>query len=194
MAPDGPQNVLDAVAVARSAQARGVMAVCAGTVHAAKDVQKIHPYQLDAFDSGDAGPLAYVEEGRVRWVHACLAAERASPAYSVSVLSQSVWPRVEIVMSYAGASGETVRALCAASVGTAQPLRGIVVAGTGNGTIHHDLELALQEAKAQGVRVLRSTRCIYGKLVAGTSAECFDDSRGLSPVKARIALMLELMA
>ncbi len=194
MSPDGPQNVLDAVAVARSNQARGVLAVCAGKVHSSGDVQKIHPYQLNAFDSGDAGPLAYVEEGRVRWVHACPLADGAAPALSAAVLAQKTWPRVEIVMSYAGATGDTVRALCAAVGAAAQPVRGIVVAGTGNGTIHHDLELALQEAQAQGVRVLRSTRCVYGKLVAGGSAEGFDDARGLSPVKARIALMLELMA
>ena len=41
----------------------GVVAVCAGTVHGALDVQKVHTYRLDAFDSGDAGPVAYVEEG-----------------------------------------------------------------------------------------------------------------------------------
>lgn len=67
-APDGPQNLMDAVALAGTAGAAGVMAVCAGTVHAALDVQKVHGYRLDAFSSGDAGALGYVEEGAVRLV------------------------------------------------------------------------------------------------------------------------------
>lgn len=195
LAPDGPQNVLDAVAVARSSRARGVLAVCAGVVHAARDIQKIHPYRLSAFDSGDAGPLAYVEEGHVRWLHACPVAEIAANSGLLVALSRDTWPRVEIVMSYAGATGATVRALCAPSVDIAQPVvQGIVVAGTGNGTIHHELESALREVQAQGVRVVRTTRCAYGDVVAGNAVGSFAVLQGLSPVKARIALMLELMA
>ncbi|HEX5286418.1 MAG TPA: asparaginase, partial [Polaromonas sp.] len=66
LAPDGPQNLLDALSVARQPGAQGVVAVCAGTIHSALDVQKVHTYQLDAFSSGDAGPLGYVEEGAIR--------------------------------------------------------------------------------------------------------------------------------
>jgi L-asparaginase len=61
VAPDGPQNLLDAVAVASTAGARGVVAVCAGTIHAALDVAKQHTYRVDAFSSGDAGPIGYFE-------------------------------------------------------------------------------------------------------------------------------------
>ncbi|HSO44928.1 MAG TPA: asparaginase, partial [Rhodoferax sp.] len=66
--PDGPQNLLDAVAVARTVGACSVMAVCAGVVHSALAVQKVHVYRPDAFSSGDAGPLGFVEEGRLRQV------------------------------------------------------------------------------------------------------------------------------
>src|SRR6218665_3372428 len=66
LTPDGPQNLLDAVAVAQAAGATGVLAVAAGRVHGAQRVQKMHPYRVDAFGSGDAGPLGWVEEGRVR--------------------------------------------------------------------------------------------------------------------------------
>jgi L-asparaginase len=66
LSPDGPQNVRDAIAVAATAGAQGVTVVCAGTVHSGVDVQKVHTYRLDAFASGDAGPIGYVEEGAVR--------------------------------------------------------------------------------------------------------------------------------
>jgi L-asparaginase len=63
LAPDGPQNVLDAICVATADSACGVVVVCAGTIHGAVDVQKGHTYRVDAFNSGDAGALGYIEEG-----------------------------------------------------------------------------------------------------------------------------------
>ena len=54
MVPDGPQNLLDACAVALTPGAAGVVAVCAGSVHGAVDVQKQHTYRVDAFSSGDS--------------------------------------------------------------------------------------------------------------------------------------------
>ncbi|OYQ40136.1 L-asparaginase [Rhodoferax sp. TH121] len=192
LTPDGPQNVLDAVAVALDDMARGVLVVCAGAVHSARLVQKCYTYRVDAFDSGDAGPLALVEEARVRW----LGNPDLAPSprmVDLPALANAPWPRVEIVMSYAGASGAMVRSLVAPDV-TVPPLRGLVVAGTGNGTLHVDLETALLEAQAHGVQVVRASRCARGQVVAGDAPAALPHSQGLSPVKARIALMLELMA
>lgn len=134
-APDGPQNLRDAVAVAITSGACGVVAVCAGTIHGAVEVQKVHPYRLDAFNSGDAGPVGYVEEGSVRlvrnWPSAPVDIEQATIETMADV---SVWPRVEIVMNYAGASGAIVDALLSqggAPCADAAPVRGLVVAATG---------------------------------------------------------------
>ncbi len=190
---DGPQNLKDAVAVALTAGACGVLAVCAGTVHGALDVQKSHTYRLDAFSSGDAGPLAYVEEGRLRllknWPLAKV--EQAQVALE-KIAKMTPWPWVEIVTNVAGAGGAGVDALLH-SVPGVPPLRGLVVAGTGNGTIHRELEAALRRAQQAGVRVVRSTRCANGRVLAGAASE-FAVAEGLTPVKARVALMLELMA
>ncbi|MHB8947920.1 MAG: asparaginase [Rhodoferax sp.] len=201
-APDGPQNLRDAVAVATTAGACGVVAVVAGKVHAAVDVQKVDTYRLDAFSSGDAGVVAYVEEGIVRLVRNWPLAPVDKAHVAIEKLAQlSHWPRVEIVMNYAGASGALVEALLAplAVAGLsgeqarpAPPVRGLVVDGTGNGTIHQDMEAALRRAQALGVKVVRSTRCATGRVLASERSE-FAHSNGLSPVKARIALMLELM-
>jgi L-asparaginase len=191
--PDGPQNVLDAVATALSPVVKGVLVVCAGTVHSARDVQKVHPYRINAFDSGDSGPLGFVEEGTVRWVHPCGDASHDCSSLMLDKLSIDPWPRVEVVLSHAGVTGAAVRALCSLSPGEATPLRGIVVAGTGNGTIHQDLEAALRDAQKQGIRVVRATRCAQGRVVSGSKEFEFAHSNGLSPFKARIALMLDLM-
>ena len=89
-------------------------------------------------------------------------------------------------MNYAGASGALVEAL------VAQGVRGLVVAATGNGTMHHALEAALLAAQATGVKVLRATRCANGRVLP-KPGDKIPDSGGLSPVKARVALMLQLM-
>lgn len=191
LAPDGPQNMLDAVAVASHAGARGVVAVCAGVIHTALDVQKVHTYRLDAFSSGDTGPLGHVEEGRLRLLRNWPSAHTGHGEAAIKNIANSAvdraWPRVEMVMNYAGADGRAVRALVADGV------QGLVVAGTGNGTLHHALEAALLEAQAQGVRVVRATRCLEGRVLA-KAGDVLADSQGLSPVKARVALLLALLA
>ncbi len=187
LAPDGPQNMLDAMTVAATAGAQGVLAVCAGVIHSALDVQKVHTYRLDAFSSGDAGALGYLEQNALRMVRSWPAARTEYAQAAIESIANLVaWPRVEIVASHAGATGALVQAL------QAQGVDGIVVAGTGNGTVHHALEDALLQAQAAGVRVRRSTRCADGRVQA-TPGDQIADSHGLSPVKARIALMLELM-
>lgn len=183
-APDGGQNMLDALAVARHPGASGVVAVCAGTVHSALDVQKVHPYRLDAFSSGDAGPVGYVEEGCLRLVRNWPPVQFRSGFDAIQNMAD--WPRVEIIMSYAGASAAIVQAL------VDQGVRGVVIAATGNGTVHRDLESGLIKAQACGLRVVRATRCVDGPILPLSDA-VFADSKGLSPVKARVAMMLDLM-
>jgi L-asparaginase len=190
-APDGPQNMADATAVACTPGARGVLVVCAGVIHDADNLRKVHPYRLDPFESGEAGPLGFVEEGRVRLLHGWPAPQRA--VVTLEALAQTEWPRVEVVTSHAGASGAGVRSMVAHPGDV--PVRGIVVAGTGNGSLHQDLESALLEVQAQGVRVLRGTRCVEGPIVGNPRG----DNTGLpvtlqDPIKARIALMLVLLS
>lgn len=179
---DGPQNLLDAVTLAREPGARGVLAVLAGTVHSALDVRKVHSYRVDAFGSGDAGPLGYMEEGRLRRLREWPAGE----AIGLECLAKGEWPWVEIVTSHAGARPEGVRALVTAGV------KGIVVAGTGNGSLHHALEAALLEAQRAGITVWRSTRCGAGP-VQMKPGDGLPAAGTLTPVQARIELMLQLM-
>jgi L-asparaginase len=190
LVPDGPQNLLDAVAVARHAGAQGVVAVCAGVVHGAADVQKAHTYRLDPFSSGDAGPIGYVEEGRLRQLRSWPQAEAGrvqAAAQTIASLAGTAVPRVEILMNHAGAGGAIVPAL------QAQGVQGLVVAGTGNGSLHHELEAALLKAQAAGIKVVRASRCTAGRVLP-TPADAIPDSEGLSPVKARVQLILQLLA
>jgi len=195
LTPDGPQNMRDAVAVAASPGARGVVAVCAGSVHGAFDVQKIHPYRVDAFDSGDAGPVAYVEEGALRELRNWPVSPPEPARLCFALMQQAThWPRVEIVLSHAEARGSLVDALVRErQADAAEAVQGLVLAATGNGTLHEALEAAALRAQAAGIAVVRATRCLRGRIVP-TPGALLRDAGALTPVKARIALMLELMA
>ena len=195
---DGPQNLRDAVTVAASGGRSGVWVVAGGEVHAAAQVQKVHPYRLQAMRSVEGGPQALVEEGRVRWLVPDAPSSPAAPStgamvpatMSSDLLALDELPWVEVVFSGALARASGVDALVAAGV------RGIVVAGTGNATVHEGMEAALQRARDRGVWIWRGTRCAEGLPVAsglGTNpAEA--DLAHLPVAKARIAMMLALAA
>lgn len=192
LTPDGPQNVLDAISVALNPASHGVMVVCAGAVHAATHVQKRCSYRVDAFDSGDAGPLGWVEEGQVRWCH--ILPPTGAEQIAVAAPRWLQAPRVDMVMNYAGAGAYVVEALLQAQA-NGSPVQGIVVAGTGNGTVNDAMQQSLLKAVEQGVRVVLVSRCALGGVVRSASGESpFAHYPGLSAVKARVRLMLELAA
>ena len=182
---DGPQNLLDAVSVAVDTQAQGVLVVFAGAVHSAEQVRKVHSYRVDAFASAEGARLGVVVEGCVRW----LAQEnpaQAAVGLAVLGLPAADWPQVQIVMNYVGANGAVVEALLQ------QGIDGLVVAGTGNGSLSMGLETALRLAQRRGVAVLRSTRCDAGPVTE--SADALPSAGALSPVKARVEMLLNLLA
>lgn len=190
LASDGPQNLADALAVAADPQAAGVLVVCAGAVHDALAVQKVHSYRPDAFSSGDAGLCGRLYEGQVFWQRRAtsLVDAAAAEARAVAVLARPVetWPWVAVLHSHAGAQGREVQAWLA------QGLQGLVVAGTGNATLNQRLDAALQQAAARGLPVWRVSRCAFGPVIEAGEAG-WPVAAGLNAVKARVALMLQLM-
>lgn len=192
---DGPQNLADAVAVARWSMSRGILAVMAGIVWRGLDVRKVHGHRLDAFSGGDAAPWARIDAGVPVRLQTTSAPELPHPPMDLADLParNEDWPWVEIVTSHAGASGRGVKAWVAAGV------RGLVVAATGNGTVHHALLQALEAAQRSGVVVWRATRCVAGGWVAD-EAESFPTERtwpasgcALTPAQARVALQWQLL-
>jgi L-asparaginase len=182
---DGPQNLLDAVTVARHPGARGVLVVLAGQVHAGDAVRKAHAHRLDAFESGPAGPVALVEEGRVLPLRPWPQGEPLGAAIVSRPPAQ--WPRVGWLTSHSGFDAALLDAAVAAG------LDGLVLAGTGNGTLHADLEAAAARAQAAGLRLRLSTRCASGRVV-GAAQRGFPVSAECSAAQARVALLLELLA
>jgi L-asparaginase len=182
---DGPQNLLDAVTLVRCGALLGVMAVLGGQVHAAADLRKQHGWRLQAFGSGDAGVLALMQDGALQRFRE---SAQVSPHAAAACLPGDAadWPKVEIVTSHTGASGAVIDALVAAGA------RGIVIAGTGNGSVHVALLEAARRAIAAGVPVVRASRCLLGG-VFGAPPDALPSYGALTPWQARIELMLDLL-
>ncbi len=183
--PDGPQNLLDAVTVAQAPGACGVLVVVGGQVHAGDELRKVDSYRLQAFDSAPAGPLGLVEEGRVIALRPWKHGQPLGAAICQRPLTD--WPRVAWLTSHAGFDAALVDAAVAAG------FHGLVLAGTGNGTLHLDLEAAALRATQAGVALRLSTRCASGRVV-GDAARTVPVSPTHSAAQARVALLLELLA
>ncbi len=180
--PDGPQNLLDAVMLAQSPGVHGVLVSLNGAVHRADRVRKVQSYRLDAFESPDGGPIAWVENGAVR----SLAPWPAGDGLGLEALCRP-WPRVEMVWNATGADGALVPLLIDLAQSEGRAL-GLVAVGTGNGTLSKPLEAALRLAQAKGAAVLRCTRCAAGPVLGGD----LPSAGALSAAQARVELLLQL--
>lgn len=101
------------------------------------------------------------------------------------------WPWVEIITSHVGARPQIITFL------EDQGVQGIVLAGTGAGTVHQNLAIPLERFMGAGGAVIRASRIgrgyIGGSLANGRLAKALG-AGPLNPAKARIALQLALFA
>ena len=188
LSADGPLNLCQAVTVASDPDAagRGVLVVLNNQIHGARDVGKRNTTAVQAFESPEFGVLGWVQDARVEFHRSVARPHTLATPFAVP----AEWPEVALVVSYSGVTRIAVDALVAAGV------RGLVVAGTGNGSIHAALQQALGEAVAHGVAVVRASRTGAGHVMRNGAAP--DDALGLvaagtlSPYKARVLLILAL--
>lgn len=191
---DGPQNLQDALNWVLQTHDLGVYLVCAGEVHVGIGVQKIFSDRTQAFASRDK------QSGGGKTSMPPL--DWAMPSVA-QVLSTKHWPRVELIYNHSGADGQMVRTLLKANAdgktdapsGSNQnpTTDGLVVAGTGSGTLSQDLEQALIDAQKAGLWVARTSRCTFGVANPDKHPEV-PAMLYVSPVQARVAMVLGLLA
>lgn len=189
MSADGPLNLYNAVSVAadKSSAGNGVLVVLNDEIHAAREVTKTDTSSVDTFKSRNTGQIGRVYYGKVVYTAKNLKKHTKNSVFDVSKLN--TLPRVDIVYSHANDYGDIVEHLV--KVGS----KGIVHAGTGNGSIHNDVMVTLKSAQDSGVRVVRSS--IVGSGFIDPSKKMDYDGKfilgsDLNPQKARILLMLGL--
>jgi L-asparaginase len=124
---DAGANLVTALRVAGSEAARGlgVLVVLNDEIHAARDVVKTSTYRVQTFRSADFGALGHVD-GDTVWITRA-PNRRHAPGAAFAGAPFDALPRVDIVLSYAGADGTMVEAAMAAGA------PGIVSAGLAPG-------------------------------------------------------------
>ena len=190
---DGPANLYNAVALAASPEARGrgPLVVLNDEIHYAREVQKMNSTALNTFQSPNRGRAGVMNVGTIHFFSRNTTRFGTRSEFSVDGKTAADLPRVEILYSYANVNPDVVDFL------VKQGVKGIVLAGVGDGNSTDGMIAALADAAKKGVVVVRATRTGSGLVVR--NVEVNDDKLGfiasmeLSPQKARILLMLGLM-
>lgn len=183
--PDGPGNLRDAIAVARTVGAPSVVVVMNGAVHDPLFVRKNHTSQVDAFESqfGSLGTVEHAQALECRPV--------SLPTYALP--DQDSLP----VIAHATAFIEApVPHLTGAEAG-------LVIDALGGGHVCERWADHLGEIAGRGLPVLLASRCGAGPVLTDTygykGAEIDLIARGLEPTgymdarRARIALAVILV-
>ncbi len=187
---DGAMNLLKAVRVAADTNAvgKGCMVVMNDEIHAARDVIKFDTQNAAAFKSPLVGLLGRIDNGVVDFYREARKIHTVKTEFDTKNVTKL--PKVYIICGHADDDGALVKA--ATEIGA----KGIVYAGTGNGSVHFAAEKVLAQAAKSGVAVIRATRVPIGAVIPAEQSYIdagFIDSGTLSPQKARILLQLALL-
>jgi L-asparaginase len=194
---DGPMNLFNAVSLAANPETkgRGPLIVLNDEIHYGREVQKMNATKLDTFESPNRGRAGMMNNGKAYFLDPLTTKHTTSSEFSLSPQptgreATGNLPRVEVVYSYANLGREVIDFLVQSGV------KGIVLAGVGDGNTTDAALAALQDAAKKGVAVVRSTRT--GSGIVDRNVEVNDDKLGfiaareLNPQKARVLLMMGL--
>nr|WP_236904130.1 type II asparaginase [Comamonas serinivorans] len=189
LSADGALNLVDAVSVAAStdAKGKGVLVTMNDEIQTARDVNKDVNIKTGAFLS-QWGPLGMVVEGKNYWFRAPVKRHTNQSEFNIDQI-QSL-PPVEIVYSYGNVPPTAIDAFAKSGA------KAIVHAGTGNGSVADRIVPTLNELRSKGTIIVRASRVPYGFVLR--NAEQPDDkydwvvAHDLRPEKARLLTALAL--
>ena len=189
---DGPMNLYNAVALAANPESRGrgPLIILNDEIHYAREAQKMNTTELNTFHSPNRGRAGVINVGNAHFFSKNTTRHSSHSEFSVDGMKVKDLPRVDIIYSYANFGPDVVEFL------VKQGVKGIVLAGVGDGNSTDAVIAALADAAKKGVAVLRSSRTGSGLVVRNVEVD--DDKLGfiagmeLNPQKARVLLMLGL--
>ena len=190
LSADGPINLYNAVLLAAdpSAANKGVLVAMGDQIHSARDVSKTNTSTPDAFKTSELGMLGYIQGSKTFFYRVSTRKHTADTEFDIASLA--ALPQVDIVYGYANMNTVALDAFVAAGA------KGIIHAGTGDGSVAAKVKPGLVAARKGGTIIVRSSR--VGQGILARNGEANDDeldfvvSDTLSPQKARILLMLAL--
>jgi len=189
LSADGALNLFDAVSVAASKDAagKGVLVTMNDEIQSGRDVTKTINIKTEAFKS-QWGPLGMVVEGNNYWFRAPVKRHTAQSEFNIDDFD-ALAP-VEIVYGYGNVPRIALDAVAKSGI------KAVIHGGTGNGSVADRIVPALQEVRAKGIQVVRSSRVPEGFVLR--NAEQPDDkydwvvAHDLNPQKARILAAVAL--
>ncbi|RDU65673.1 type II asparaginase [Helicobacter sp. MIT 14-3879] len=193
MSADGAKNLYNALALAASkeARSRGVMVAINDRIFSPRDVTKTHTLNIDTFKSPNSGEIGYIIDGKAVFNTLSQVSPKAAfkkAAFNIKGLKSL--PKVDIVYTY---SNDGSKVAIEAFLGAGS--KGIIVAGSGAGSIHQNQkDYLIQLLKDKKLVVVKSSRVGSGivPLSSEEVAQGFISANNLNPQKARVLLMLSL--
>jgi len=187
---DGPLNLFHAAVVASHPDSvgRGVMVVMNDRILAARYVMKGHTTGVDAFVVPEQGALGAVSGRDVQYFNQATRKHTTQSALHLTA-GLATLPAVDIVYDHQGARLHMYEAALQAGA------QGIILAGTGNGSLSGVASQAAKLAAARGVAFVRASRIGQGSVrpsVKDTEFNCVA-AQSINPQKARILLRLALL-
>lgn len=186
LSADGPLNLYHALQLAASPIARdcGVLVAMNDQILSARAVTKSHTSRVDAFNPAGPGLLGWTGHGGPRIVQR--PAHTVAHAFTLKGLGKL--PQVDILYDHQDAGLHLYQASILAGAA------GIVIAGTGNGSLSPAAARGSMLARRRGLICVRSSRVPNGEVGArdtdrSTGLLCSHD---LNPQQSRILLMLAL--
>ena len=186
---DGPLNLLQSVALAASAKARGhgVLVAFNEGIYSARDVRKGNSFRTHAITGGDMGTLGLMREEEPIFYHKSLKPHTVATEFFAQGLSSL--PRVAVASFHVDAQADILDYLAGTN-------DGLVVAGAGDGQVSLSWEARMRALAGAGFPIVRATRVPDGAVFRGAGMP--DHELGtvaagtLSPEKARVLLSLAL--
>lgn len=196
---DGTANLLQAFRVAAEPSSRnlGVLVVLNAEINSAREATKTHAQRLHTFETRGYGILGVADPDRVIYYRRPDRRHTVLTEFDVSDIERL--PKVDVLLSYQDAPGDLI--LAAVERGAT----GLVIAASGAGSMSPSQRDAVKRVVDQGVPIVITSRTGGGRIAAlpRPSSDAQEPSNNylsprqisgedLSPIKARILLMLAL--
>jgi L-asparaginase len=182
---DGDRNLLDAIRLALSPDARGkgVLVTLHEEIHSAREVVKTNQ-RPGGFVSSGRSMLGHIEEDQVSFYAAPTRRHTFRSEFDIREIREL--PRVDVIAAYVGGDAAAAQACVAAGAD------GLVISGYAyNGRPSADQLEGIEKIAASGIPVVLSSRGGQGRVPVDWN-DPFVQGDSLVPHKARILLMLGL--
>lgn len=184
---DGPANLLNAVRVSISEQARGkgVLVVLNENISAARDLLKINNRRAETFKAHELGYLGFADPDTIIFYRSPLKPHTVDSDFELSDV-QSL-PRIDIIQDFAGFDPEILELIGQRNID------GLVISSFAGGRMSYGMLEGLEKLKEKNIPIVIASSIKQGRIIGKPyRQQGWIIAPDLPANKARILLMLAL--